>query len=121
MRQKKQIFPKTMSEVLTDDELAVCTEALGGRRLYIPKKLDTQSKNLLAIPFSARVKIIENFGGHQIQFPLNKRFMIGYYSGKGLNNNEIALKLGLGWGRVSHVLNSINIPRNSGLISGKTK
>ncbi|GFE94154.1 hypothetical protein [Acetobacter persici] len=121
MKQKTAIFGQTMNEILTDDELAACTEILRGKRISIPVRLDTKSEDLIAIPFSARVKIIENFGGCQVQFPLNKRFMVCYYSRKGLNGNEIATKLNISWSTVSGILNSSNLHRKGHRIGGGHK
>lgn len=121
MKQKKTTFPQTVAEILTDDELAACTEVLRGRRISIPKSLDTKAEYLLAIPFSARVKIIENFGGCQVQFPLNKRFMVGYYCRKGLNGNEIAVRLNMSWAAVSVILNSSNLAEKLHRIGDSSK
>lgn len=105
-------FTKELSNILTDEELVACTELLGGQRLHIPVTLETKAVALLALPESARIKIIKKFGGNQIQFPLNTRFMVGYYCRQGLNSNQIARKLRKSWCTVSTILNSSNLYAN---------
>nr|WP_298797460.1 hypothetical protein [uncultured Acetobacter sp.] len=85
-------------------------EANAGKRLYIPQNPNDCLLAELYGPELARA-VCQYRGGEQYQVPLVKAWRVHVLANRGLNSNEIAVRTGLTWGRVSYLTQNVPVER----------
>jgi CRP-like cAMP-binding protein len=81
--------------VLSEAEFVRLAEALGGSRVYVPRRLTDEHDLVAAIGRDAAERISAAIGTEWLVVPLAKRERALYWQAQNLKDHEIARKLGM--------------------------
>ena len=85
----------TLIALIGEDGLIALAEAYGGRRLYVPEKLDPDHGITKAIGEERAAKLNRLYSLAYIRVPIARELRAVHYRKRGLSNGEIATKLGI--------------------------
>ena len=89
-------------------------EAFGGRRLYVPRKIDIEGEIAKAIGPDAANLLSERKSPDYIRVPLAREVRARHYRAAGLSNGAIATKLGMTETGVNHLFARMDGPPEKG-------
>jgi hypothetical protein len=81
--------------LLGDAAMVSLAQAFGGRRLYVPEKIDSTHPITTAIGADAAAKLSRRYSLAFIRVPLARELRARHYRAQGRSNGEIATKLGI--------------------------
>lgn len=84
-----------LQAMLGEECFVQLTQAFGGTRLFIPKKLDEDHEIVRAIGDEAARRLSRRCAGATLRIPLAREQRALHYRGLGLSNAAIARKLGI--------------------------
>ncbi|MFC3442569.1 hypothetical protein ACFOKF_15445 [Sphingobium rhizovicinum] len=70
-------------------------ENFGGRRLYVPRKIDADGEIAKAVGMTAAQKLSDRKSPDYLRVPLARGLRARHHRAAGLSNGEIATKLGM--------------------------
>lgn len=86
---------ESLRGLLGDEAMVSLAESFGGRRLYVPEKVDHSHAIAKAIGGEAAARLTRRYSLAFIRVPLARELRARHYRARGLSNGEIATKLGL--------------------------
>jgi len=81
--------------MLGDEGFAALTQAFGGTRLLVPRRLDEDHEIAKAIGIALAKRLSRRYAPDQLRVPLAREHRALHYRGQGLSNAEIARRLGI--------------------------
>lgn len=87
-------------DVIGEAGLIALAEAFGGRRLYVPLRVNDRHPITVAIGVEATQRLCHHFAASIIRVPLARELRAARYRSEGLSNARIAARLGLTEGGV---------------------
>lgn len=111
-----------MSERLTTELIALLgerafialAEAFGGRRLYVPCKIDPDGEIAQSIGFAAACLLSKRKSPDYLRVPLARAVRARHYRAAGLSNGSIATKLGMTETGINQMFARMDAPPEKG-------
>ncbi|OUI99540.1 hypothetical protein [Acetobacter cibinongensis] len=97
-------------DAVGEDAALEFVEANAGKRLYIPNQANGSVLEEMH-GSDVATAVCRYRGGEQYQVPMARNWRVAMLAKRGFNNNDIAARTGLTWGRVSCLLQNDAVER----------
>ncbi|QHI96025.1 hypothetical protein GT348_07075 [Aristophania vespae] len=96
-----------LSDVVGEESCFMFIEAMAGQKIWVPRLRVEQSSLARSWGISLARCLSERYGGEQWQVPMLKAWRVRKLALKGLSNNEIIARVGVGRSYIKNVLHNI--------------
>lgn len=103
-----------LTALLGERAFIALAEAFGGRRLYVPRKIDADGEIAKAIGLDAARLLSERKSPDYLRVPLAREVRARHYRAAGFSNGEIATKLGMSETGVNSLFARMDSPPEKG-------